>query len=129
MTMLKVRVDFGRGPEQALGPGKVRLLELIREQGSISAAARTLNMSYRRAWLLIDAMNQMFSHPVISANAGGRAGGGAALTAFGEQVIDHFRAIEAAALAAAACHLGALESALRPPADPERPDVGMPTGE
>ena len=88
-----LRIEFG--PEQRLGPGKVRLLEFVAETGSISAAAREMDMSYRRAWLLIDEMNRMFKEPVIAAMTGGVHGGGAQLTDLGRNVIATYRAIEA----------------------------------
>jgi len=68
-TSLHLRIDFGG--ERSIGPGKVRLLELINETGSISAAGRALAMSYRQAWLLVDEMNQMFREPVVIAQTGG----------------------------------------------------------
>jgi len=88
-----LRIEFG--PEQRIGPGKVRLLELVGETGSISAAAREMDMSYRRAWLLIDEMNRMFKEPVIAAVTGGPHGGGADLTDLGQNVIATYRAVEA----------------------------------
>jgi molybdate transport system regulatory protein len=104
-------VDFGS--DRALGPGKVRLLEAVRNCGSISQAGRSLDMSYRRAWLLIDDMNRCFREPVVAAQPGGAQGGGAALTAFGEQLIKKYRAIEAQATAAAKEQLRDLETSLR----------------
>src|SRR5215831_6747319 len=95
---LTVRVDFGS--ERALGPGKIRLLEAIAKTGSISQAGRSLDMSYRRAWLLVDDMNRCFREPVVSAHPGGSQGGGAALTAFGEKLIESYRSIEVRAMAA-----------------------------
>ena len=59
----------------AIGPGKAELLRHIREEGSISAAARAMNMSYRRAWLLVDTMNHCFLAPVVSTATGGSHGG------------------------------------------------------
>jgi molybdate transport system regulatory protein len=88
-----LRIEFG--PEQRIGPGKVRLLELVAETGSISAAAREMEMSYRRAWLLIDEMNRMFKEPVVAAAPGGAHGGGAQLTDLGQNVIATYRAVEA----------------------------------
>ena len=79
---LTLRVDFGSG--RALGPGKICLLEAIAKTGSISQAGRKLGMSYRRAWLLVDDMNNCFRDPVVMAQPGGAHGGGAALTAFGQ---------------------------------------------
>ena len=87
-----IKVDFGT--EVRLGPGKVRLLELIAETGSISEAARQMEMSYRRAWLLIDEVNGIFGKPVVETATGGAGGGGAKITPLGEAVIVTFRAIE-----------------------------------
>ena len=88
-TILKIDFDGRR-----LGAGKVRLLELIVDTGSISAAAKKMNMSYRRAWLLMDELNHMFGRDVIATAAGGSGGGGAKVTDFGSQVISFFRALE-----------------------------------
>lgn len=80
------------GPEGTfLGYGRVMLLESIREHGSISEAARTMKMSYRYAWKLVDSMNRHSRTPVVVKNTGGRGGGGASLTEAGEQAIDLFR--------------------------------------
>ena len=78
MARLTIRIDLP--PAGQIGPGKAKLLELIGETGSISAAGRALDMSYRRAWLLVDAMNHIFKEPVVSTMLGGKAGGGARLT-------------------------------------------------
>ena len=94
MAYPKASLRIELGPEQRIGPGKVRLLELVAETGSISAAAREMDMSYRRAWLLIDEMNRMFKEPVIAAMTGGAHGGGAQLTELGKTVIATYRAIE-----------------------------------
>ena len=110
-TRLTLRVDFGLG--RSIGPGKIRLLEAIDRTGSISQAGRTLGMSYRRAWLLIDDMNQCFRDAVVSARPGGAQGGGAALTAFGMELVRDYRAIETAAEVAAKKKLHGLEAALR----------------
>src|ERR1700739_2121134 len=104
---LMLRVDLGSG--RALGPGKIRLLEAIEETGSISQAGRTLGMSYRRAWLLVDDMNNCFRDGVIEAQPGGVHGGGATLTSFGQQLVERYRAIEAEALVATRKHLRDLE--------------------
>jgi molybdate transport system regulatory protein len=108
---LTLRVDFGSG--RALGPGKVRLLEAIEKTGSISQAGKALGMSYRRAWLLVDDMNSCFRDAVISAQPGGAHGGGATLTAFGQHVVERYRAIETDAMDATRRHLNDLESALK----------------
>lgn len=93
-----------------IGPGKVRLLELIDELGSISAAARAMEMSYRRAWLLVENMNTMFRAPVITPAIGGTQGGGAVLTQLGREIIVRFRRMEAATGKAIASDLAALKS-------------------
>jgi molybdate transport system regulatory protein len=112
MTRLTLRIDFGMAG--SVGPGKIRLLELVRETGSISAAGRAMDMSYRRAWLLIDALNKSFRDPVVTTKLGGKSGGGAALTIFGEQLIGHYRDMELVAHAALRPHLTALEASLNP---------------
>jgi molybdate transport system regulatory protein len=108
---LTLRVDFGA--DRAIGPGKVLLLEAIRDTGSISQAGRSLGMSYRRAWLLVDDMNRCFREPVVTAQPGGSQGGGAALTAFGETVVLRYRTIETEATAATKPQLHDLEAAVR----------------
>jgi molybdate transport system regulatory protein len=82
------------GPRASIGPGKVRLLEAIDRTESISAAARRLGMSYRRAWLLVDAMNRTMRTPVVETARGGRGGGGARLTPLGREVIAAYRGLE-----------------------------------
>jgi molybdate transport system regulatory protein len=84
MARLRVSIVFGSGAR--IGPGKAKLLESIRDTGSISAAARDMGMSYKRAWPLLDSMNQAFTEPVVSAAPGGAGGGGATLTPFGAEV-------------------------------------------
>jgi molybdate transport system regulatory protein len=108
---LTLRVDLDE--DRAIGPGKIRLLEAIRDTGSITKAGVALGMSYRRAWLLVDDMNNCFRDPVVAAQAGGSHGGGAALTAFGVRLIDQYRAIEAEAHTATATRLGELEAACK----------------
>lgn len=81
----------------AVGPGKAELLRHIREKGSISAAARAMNMSYRRAWLLVDTMNHCFLAPLVSTATGGSHGGGAHLTEMGEEVLKRYEAMESKA--------------------------------
>lgn len=110
-TRLTLRVDFGAS--RSIGPGKIRLLEAVGRTGSISQAGKSLGMSYRRAWLLIDDMNRCFRHAVVSAQPGGSRGGGAALTEFGAAVVRDYRAIESAAATAAKKRLRGMEAALR----------------
>ena len=110
-TKLTLRVDFGS--RRSIGPGKIRLLEEIGRDGSISQAGRSLGMSYRRAWLLIDDLNRSFRHAVVRAKSGGSQGGGAVLTEFGAGLVRDYRAIEMAAAGAAKSRLRRLEAALR----------------
>ena len=100
---LHLRLDFGR--RRSIGPGKVRLLELIGETGSISAAGRALRMSYRQAWLLVDELNAMFKEPVVRAQTGGGGGGGTALTPGGRSVVRTYRAIEKRAAGSSAAEM------------------------
>lgn len=95
---LSLRVDFA--PGQRLGPGKVRLLEEIARHGSISAGGRALDMSYKRAWQLVEQMNGIFGSPVVDAKTGGQKGGGATLTPLGEQVVALYRTVESEAQSA-----------------------------
>jgi molybdate transport system regulatory protein len=112
MVGLTLRIDLSR--DGAVGPGKVRLLELIDETGSIAAAGRTMAMSYRRAWLLVEELNHLFREPVAVTKLGGKAGGGAALTPFGRRLVQHYRAMEAEAETALAPHLAAFDAAAKP---------------
>jgi molybdate transport system regulatory protein len=105
---LWLRIDFADG---RVGPGKIALLEAIQREGSISAAARALGMSYRRAWELVAELNKIFTAPVVERVTGGSGGGGARLTELGEALLVGFRDIEAAASRAAAAHLRRLAKA------------------
>lgn len=87
-----IKADFGNGLR--LGAGKVRLLEMVAETGSISAAARAMDMSYRRAWLLIDELNEIFHVPVIETAAGGSGGGGAKITEHGKRLIQLYNELQ-----------------------------------
>lgn len=87
----QVRVRLLLGEEIALGPGKADLLEAIRDSGSISAAAKSLGMSYRRAWLLVETMNRCFPQPLVHSAKGGKGGGGAEVTAEGLRLLAAFR--------------------------------------
>ena len=96
---LQLRVKFS--PSAAFGPGKADLLEHIAATGSISAAARRMRMSYKRAWQLVDDMNGYFDTPLVATAAGGSAGGGARLSKTGARVLAAYRALQLAASAAA----------------------------
>jgi len=111
-THASFRLRILAGDDIAVGPGKVDLLEAIDATGSISAAARSLGMSYRRAWLLIDTMNRCFRRPVVETTAGGMRGGGALLTASGRGVVLHYRRAQRVAVKSAAADIGAIERLL-----------------
>jgi molybdate transport system regulatory protein len=110
-AMLTIRVDFGAFGY--LGPGKIKLMELISQHGSISQAGKEMGMSYRRAWLLVDEINHIFKEPLVETQMGGSGGGGARLTRLGRAVVGRYRAIEGAAASATAANLKALKAALR----------------
>lgn len=99
--------------EIAFGPGKAELLEAIKATGSISAAGKTMDMSYRRAWLLVDAMNRCFHAPLVETAKGGKNGGGAQVTPYGEEVLRRYRAMEAAAAQVAEEYFASLSPLLR----------------
>jgi molybdate transport system regulatory protein len=109
---LSIRIDLASG--KRIGPGKIALLEAIRSTGSISAGARALGMSYRRAWLLVEEINNALREPAVTAETGGRSGGGAALTPVGERVIGLYRAIETNARAATGGEFRAMGKLVRP---------------
>jgi molybdate transport system regulatory protein len=90
--VIRFRIDFSENNN--LGPGKIAVLEAVQAAGSISDAARTLKMSYRRAWLLVSSLNSAFNEPVVISATGGKGGGGAHVTAFGAGLIAHYRALE-----------------------------------
>jgi molybdate transport system regulatory protein len=90
----RFRLRIRQGDLLAIGPGKVALLEAIAEHGSISAAARSLGMSYRRAWMLIDELNRALREPATHSGPGGASGGGSSLTPVGERIVALYRGIE-----------------------------------
>jgi molybdate transport system regulatory protein len=98
---LKLKAQLFCEQETAMGPGKADLLEAIDREGSISAAGRAMSMSYRRTWLLVDAMNRCWAEPLVEATPGGGAGRGAHLTDCGRSVLAAYRALEAELAAAA----------------------------
>jgi len=125
MPRLTLRIDFDE--DRAIGPGKIKLLELIDKHGSISEAGRHMGMSYRRAWLLVDNLNHCFRSQVVASQTGGQHGGGASLTAFGRAIVEHYRALEAAAQTAGAAHIEALAATLAERGDAPRPTSGRKT--
>lgn len=88
-----IRIAFPH--DERLGHGKMALLEHIKATGSISAGGRAMDMSYRRAWQLVSAMNHMFAQPVVVPQRGGKQGGGAMVTPFGEELLARFRSMQA----------------------------------
>lgn len=107
---LRLRILLGEAI--AVGPGKADLLAAIAAEGSISAAARTMGMSYRRAWLLVDELNRVFVGPVVVSETGGRRGGGAVLTALGQDILRRYRAMEQRAAASVADDIRAFRALL-----------------
>lgn len=110
-SKLSLRIDLPGGGR--IGPGKVRLLELIEETGSISAAGRGMNMSYRRAWMLVDSLNEALGTPVVETRKGGSAGGGARLTDVGRDVARYYRRVEEKAGSAGRAEIRVLEGLVK----------------
>src|ERR1700739_861914 len=108
LPQLSGRIDIDH--EDRIGPGKIQLLENIREFGSISAAGRAMAMSYKRAWDLVDEINRVCRQAAVDRQTGGENGGGAALTPFGESLVARYRKIERDAASAARKELAALKS-------------------
>jgi molybdate transport system regulatory protein len=110
---IRFRLRIVLGDDIAIGPGKIDLLEAIGAQGSITAAAKALGMSYRRAWLLVDTMNRCFETPVVTTEAGGVSGGGTRLTPAGKEVVRRYRRMEAKVEKACADDLAAVTPLLK----------------
>jgi len=108
LPQLSVRIDLDR--EDRIGPGKIQLLENIREHGSISAAGRAMDMSYKRAWDLVDEINRICGHAAVERQTGGKNGGGAVLTSFGTALVERYRKIERDAARAVRKDLMALKT-------------------
>ena len=106
LPSLSVRIDLD--PEGRIGPGKIALLENIDKHGSISAAGRAMDMSYKRAWDLVDEINRICRQAAVERQTGGKNGGGAVLTAFGVSLVSRYRKIERDATSAARKELQAL---------------------
>ncbi len=108
---LHLRLFFAHGA--MLGPGKAELLEHIRDTGSISAAGRAMDMSYKRAWMLVDAMNAAFAAPLVESARGGAGGGGAQVTEAGLEVLRLYRALQDKAARAGQAEMAAISAMLR----------------
>jgi len=106
LPSLSVRIDLA--PEGRIGPGKIQLLEQIHEHGSISAAGRAMEMSYKRAWDLVDEINRICRQSAVEPQTGGKNGGGAVLTPFGITLVKRYRKIERDAAGAVRRELQAL---------------------
>ena len=103
VPQLRIRVDLA--PGCSVGPGKISLLEAIDREGSLSVAARSIGLSYRRAWNLLDDLNRSFANPVVATAVGGASGGGARVTDFGHSLVAEFRALERGAMRLAATRM------------------------
>ena len=108
LPSLSVRIDLDS--EGRIGPGKIQLLENIQSCGSISAAGRAMEMSYKRAWDLVDEINRICRHPAVERQTGGKNGGGAVLTPFGMSLVARYRKIERDAASAVRKELLALRT-------------------
>jgi molybdate transport system regulatory protein len=91
-AVLRFRLDFPNGA--SIGPGKIDLLKAIEASGSLTQAAKSIKLSYRRAWLLVKDLNDAFTRPVILATTGGKTGGGAEITAFGKRLVEVYEAAD-----------------------------------
>jgi molybdate transport system regulatory protein len=110
-TQVSIRIDLEKGGR--IGPGKIALLEAIGKTGSIRAAARSMNMSYRRAWLLVDEINKLLNEPAVATATGGASGGGTILTPVGRKAIQLYHSIEIHTRAAARSEFQAFGKLLR----------------
>jgi molybdate transport system regulatory protein len=113
LPSLSVRIDLN--PEARIGPGKILLLENIDTCGSISAAGRAMDMSYKRAWDLVDEINRICRHAAVERQTGGKNGGGAILTPFGKSLVARYRKIERDAASAVRKELQALRTDIARP--------------
>lgn len=114
MTAKNIKIHIPYGDVSAIGPGKADLLEAIDRSGSISAAARDMGMSYKRAWDLVDTMNKSFLEPLVVTATGGSHGGGAQITEFGFEVLRRYRDIEIKANQAVTAEIAELLTLLSP---------------
>ncbi|WP_439527115.1 winged helix-turn-helix domain-containing protein [Pannonibacter sp.] len=112
---LRLRLVFGN--DAMLGPGKVELLEFIREEGSIAGAGRRMKMSYKRAWMLVEHLNAAFREPLVDSSRGGAKGGGAQLTPTGERILAEYRKLEDRIAEAGSSEIDTIRSLLRDMSD------------
>ena len=119
MPHLSIRIDF-EPSGSALGPGMAQLLERVAELGSIRRAAASMDMSYRKAWLLIQELQKTFDGPVVTAEAGGLSGGGTHLTELGSCLVKLYRRVESRAADATRSDLDMLSGMVRINAAPRR---------
>src|SRR5260370_22026233 len=119
LPSLSVRIDLD--PESRIGPGKIQLLEKIEACGSISAAGRAMDMSYKRAWDLVDEINHICGHAAVERQTGGKNGGGAVLTPFGLSLVARYRKIERDAPSARRQELQALPAEIGRPKESANP--------
>lgn len=110
---ISIRVRVMAGDVRAMGPGKADLLHHIDETGSISSGAKAMKMSYRRAWQLVEEMNSAFKSPLVETSAGGKGGGGAALTPMGREVLALYRDLEDAVQREAGARFAAFRKRLK----------------
>jgi molybdate transport system regulatory protein len=115
---LRTRLRLKADDKLILGPGRLQILRGVEETGSIAAAARTMGMSYRRAWLLIDDINHCFQQPLVESVSGGKRGGGAQVTELGKQVMALYSDLLATTEAAIATHKDQLSALLAEPLPP-----------
>jgi molybdate transport system regulatory protein len=108
----QIRISFKKSI--AMGPGKADLLDAIAATGSISAAGRKMQMSYRRAWLLVETMNACFREPLVETLIGGQHGGGARVTPLGEEVVRRYRQMEATAARSVTREMAAFAALMAP---------------
>lgn len=107
---LRLRLVYADG--MMLGPGKADLLEGIAATGSIAAAGRSMGMSYKRAWSLVETMNKAFAEPLVLRSRGGAQGGGAVLTDTGRQILHHYRRLQDKAAGVVAEDVAAISALL-----------------
>jgi molybdate transport system regulatory protein len=113
VTRLSIRIDF-QPSGSSLGPGMIRLLELVSKNGSLRAAATEMKISYRKAWLLLQAIQRTFDGPVVVATTGGSSGGGTKLTELGEQLVILYRKVEVSAALGSEAELKMLTLLVQP---------------